>query len=134
MTADDVEIRAELPWVGDLILAAELEAEIRNPGQVIAGNDVDVAVGVGIGIERRRQSQVIPERGIHVRVIGIKIPALPFVGRIGLDALTQRIPAVLKIFVPGNRTGDIDDVVGVERVVGAHGPVQLPFGDVEMPA
>ncbi len=65
MAADDVEIDAKLPRVGDAVFAAELEAEVRNAGQMIAGKDVDGSGdGVGKGVERRRQRQGILEGGV----------------------------------------------------------------------
>lgn len=49
---DDVEVGAELPRVGDLVIGAGFEAVVRNAGELVAGHDEDVAVGIGIGVER----------------------------------------------------------------------------------
>src|SRR3984893_10061115 len=134
LTADDAEVGAELPWIGDLIIGARLEAKARYPGQVVAGDDEDIAVGVGEWIVRRRQSQSIAERSIDGGIIGIGSPAILLVRDFGFNALTQRIAAILKKLVAGNWAGDGEDVVDVERVVGAEAPIEQSFGDIEVPA
>jgi hypothetical protein len=135
LAADDVEIDAKLPRVGDAVFAAELEAEVRNAGQMIAGKDVDGSGdGVGKGVERRRQRQGILEGGVDRGEVRLDIPAIPLVRRLRLDSLAQRIAAVLKKFMPDDRACDIDDVIGVERAINAEAPVQQAFGDVVVAA
>ena len=59
LAADDVEIGADRPAVGDLILGAGLEAMLRDARNVVAGRGEDVAAGVGSGIVRRRGGECV---------------------------------------------------------------------------
>src|SRR5580700_5891501 len=99
LTANDVEVGAEFPWIGDLVIGTGLEAIARYSGQVVAGDDKDIAIGVGEWIVRRRQCQRVTERRIDGREIGIGGPAVLLVRGLGLDALTERIAGILKKFV-----------------------------------
>src|SRR5580692_1668170 len=102
LIADDVEVGAEFPWIGDLVIGAGLEAIARYPGQVVAGDDEDIAVGVGEWVVRRRQSQRVAKRGIDGGKIGIGGPAILLVRDIGFNTLAQRVAAILKKLVTGN--------------------------------
>src|SRR6516164_4261404 len=96
LAAKDIEVGAEQPRIGDPILAAELEAVVRNGGNVITGNHENIAVFVGKGIVRRAQRQGVQENGIDGGEVGIDVPAILFVSKIGFDSLAQRVAGVLK--------------------------------------
>src|SRR5215470_8813109 len=52
LTADDIEISPELPWIGDLIFRPDLETKVRNGRDVVAGSDEDLVIGIGERVER----------------------------------------------------------------------------------
>src|SRR5580692_8683100 len=100
----------------NVLLKSNLKAITRNAGQGITGNDKDIAVGVSERVERRSQDQRISEGGVDVGVVGVDVPAILFIGRVGFDAPPQRVAGVLKELMPYDRARDREDVVGIERV------------------
>src|SRR5580704_11596966 len=134
LAAYNIEIGAEFPWAGDLVLSAELKAEAGDPSEMIAGNHKNITVGVGKRIERRLQRQRTLKRCIDVGVVCINVPTIPFVGCAGLNAFAQRVAGVLKELMSRDWAGHVYDVISIERAKSAYGPVQLSFGDLEVTA
>ena len=89
---------------------------------------------IGKRVERRRQRQGVLKSGVDRGEVRIDVPAIPFVRRLRLDPLAQRVAAVLKEFMSDDRARDIDNIVGIERVIDADAPVQKPFGDIVVAA
>src|SRR6516165_6100570 len=99
LTADHIQVRAELPRICNLILTAKLEVEIRDAGYVVAGNNKNIAIRVGKWVEGRLQCKCVSEGGVDVSVVRINIPTILFVRRAGLNPLAKRITGVLKELV-----------------------------------
>ena len=102
MTADNVEVGADFPRLGDLVFGTELETEVRNAGEVIARNHENVAISVSEWIERRLQGQGVLKGGIDVRVVRIDIPAILLVVHVGLDFLAQCVTGILEKLMARN--------------------------------
>src|SRR5215469_3473612 len=95
LAAKDIEVGAEQPRIGDPILTAELEAVVRNGGNVIAGTHENIAVFVSKGIVRRPQRQGVQENGSDRGEVGIVVREILFVSKIDFDAFAKRVDGVL---------------------------------------
>ena len=133
LAADDVEIGAELPGVGDLVFGPGLEAVTRNARDMVARRDENVAGQRGVRVLHRGrivrglQCQRTLICGVDIGVVGVRGPAVLLVVDFCLDPLPQRRAGVLEIAEHRHHgAGNIDDVVGVLGAEHAKAPAQLP--------
>src|ERR1700730_4328178 len=128
LVADNNQIATHLPSVDNSVVGLDLQAVLRDAGEMIATPHLNVAIAIGKGIAGRAQSERTLKGRVDEAVTGAHLPLVVSIADARLDPLPPRAADILEEAAADDRARDIEDVIAKVGSEGAEVPIDLARG------